>query len=267
MISRIPNELQPLLQDYAAGICSALPDVISGIYLQGSIALDGFIPGRSDIDFITVISRQLLEEELRELHAIHEQLKAKHSCYSVMEGQYTTSAHLSHSIQTPMIQFPKYFYGEYKGLTNGNIDSTSLWILKNHGITLHGAKPQHLLIDVDWPDLLIAMKYNLHKYWTEKAGHYESFVQDHWVDDTVLTLGRIMYTLEHKQIVTKDQGGLFLLQLVSDEWHPLIQEAIRIRRGDGSPSVFVSNKERAIQTQSFVNYMIHICNETYKLLD
>ncbi|NOU98367.1 DUF4111 domain-containing protein [Paenibacillus sp. LMG 31456] len=265
MIPRVPHVILPLLQDYVQLLISQLPEVVYGIYLQGSIVLDGFVPERSDIDFITIVSRNLTPEEINQIDLIHEKLKNKHDYYSVMEGQYTTLDHLRRTADLERERFPKYFYGKCMGLTKGQIDSTALWILKNHGLTLFGPNARGLEINVSWPDLLNAMKYNLHKYWTEKADNYELFLQDNWVDDTVLTLGRIMYTLEHQSVITKDQAGDYLVQMLPTEWHALIYEAMRIRQGKRENGHFPSIDERAARTQSFIKYIVNVCNEQYQL--
>ncbi|MFD0681424.1 MULTISPECIES: aminoglycoside adenylyltransferase domain-containing protein [unclassified Paenibacillus] len=265
MLRRVPSVILPLLQDYVQLISLHIPEVVCGVYLQGSIALGGFIPGRSDIDFITVVSGPLTSEEISRIDLLHEHLKSKHDYYSVMEGQYTTLDHLRKTAPLEREQFPKYFYGENRGLTKGQIDNTALWILKKHGLTLLGPEVNDLDIHVGWPDLLKAMKYNLHTYWTEKAYNYELFLQDNWVDDTVLTLGRIAYTLEHQSVVTKDQGGHYLMQTLPFEWHALIYEAMRIRQGMSENGYFPSIAERAARTQSFIRYMVKVCTEQYHL--
>ncbi|NOU75332.1 DUF4111 domain-containing protein [Paenibacillus sp. LMG 31458] len=50
------------------------------------------------------------------------------------------------------------------------------------------------------------------------------------MDDAVLTLGKIAFTLEHRTIVTKDEGGYYLLEKLPSEWHRLVNEALRIRQ-------------------------------------
>jgi hypothetical protein len=182
----------------------------------------------------------------------------------VTEGQYTSLDHLNKSIKKNVKRYPKYFYGESQGLTNGFIDTTSLWILKNHGITVFGPELSTINIAVDWQDILEAMKYNLHVYWAEKAKDMDIFFDDKWIDDTVLTLGRIDFTLENKIIVTKDEGGYYLLKILPSMWHRLVNEALRVRQGLNEV-YYSSSEERALDAKRLIKYITDLCNDRYKL--
>ena len=39
------------------------------------------------------------------------------------------------------------------------------WLLKNKGIAVVGADPQHLSYTVDWPTLIAYMQPNMNTYW------------------------------------------------------------------------------------------------------
>ncbi len=52
MSTAIPQSVQHVLNEYIALVHEALPGLLTGVYLQGSLALNAFSPGLSDIDFI-----------------------------------------------------------------------------------------------------------------------------------------------------------------------------------------------------------------------
>lgn len=83
----IPQQVQPLLNDYIGVIEKELPGFMSACYLHGSIALGAFQPSFSDIDFITVISQRSSENDIDRLAAIHQTLKQKYPDLS-MSGSY-----------------------------------------------------------------------------------------------------------------------------------------------------------------------------------
>ncbi|NIK75167.1 putative nucleotidyltransferase [Paenibacillus castaneae] len=267
MNSRIPIEIQPLISDFSRLLRSKLPNAAIGLYLQGSVVLQGFNKDKSDIDFVVVFNHECTEDELLIIQAIHEELKGNHRSYMVAEGQYTTLAHLNKTIHAANDRYPKFYYGQYEGLRNGWLDPTALWIVKYEGIAVFGPEVNELDIVVDWNDLLYAMKYNLHHYWTNKAQNVEIFMHDDWIDFTVLTLGRIMFTLQNKSIITKEQGGYYLLKELLPQWHPLIHEALQIRKGAAEISHFGSKEERAFETQKIIHFIINLCNKKYNLLD
>lgn len=261
--SPIPIEIAPMLQEFADLLRSKLPHAVLGLYIQGSIALSGFNKNKSDIDFIVVLQNaSITDDDVAEMLFIHEELMVKHSCYMVAEGQYTSVEHLNKSYPNNEDRFPSFYYGKFQGLRSGTVDITSSWILKHYGISVFGPEVDSLDIHVSWDDIQMAMDYNLNVYWTEKAKSVELLYMDEWIDFAVLTLGRIVYTLEHKGIVTKDEGGAYLLRELPLEWHSIVNEALRIRQGL-TESHYRSPEERALHTQQLISYITNYCNARY----
>ena len=60
---------------YARLVDDQLPERIRGLYLTGSVALDDYRPGRSDIDFVAVSDTALQPSELGVLQRIHTELR------------------------------------------------------------------------------------------------------------------------------------------------------------------------------------------------
>ena len=50
----LPSEVSVTMSGYARLVDEKLPERIRGLYLTGSLALDDYRPGRSDIDFVAV---------------------------------------------------------------------------------------------------------------------------------------------------------------------------------------------------------------------
>ncbi|WP_277674507.1 aminoglycoside adenylyltransferase domain-containing protein, partial [Piscibacillus halophilus] len=50
------------------------------------------------------------------------------------------------------------------------------------------------------------------------------------VEWTVLGLLRQYYTLMEKDIISKLEAGYYGLEILPTKWHPIIQEAINIRK-------------------------------------
>ena len=185
MLRLIPDEIQPMLQDFTDLLRSKLPHIVLGLYIQGSVALKGFNKNRSDIDFIVVLKNaEVRDEDILDIEAIHEKLRSKHAYYMVTEGQYTSLEHLNKSIRENNDRFPRFYYGESQGLRSGFVDPTSLWILKHHGISVFGPEVHTLNIAVDWPDVHGAMNYNLNIYWTERREMKSYF----WIINGLMTL-------------------------------------------------------------------------------
>jgi len=51
MDQRVPIQVQDVLTEYISRFHEGLPHTLEGLYLQGSIALNAYLDGTSDIDF------------------------------------------------------------------------------------------------------------------------------------------------------------------------------------------------------------------------
>ncbi|MEU4602001.1 nucleotidyltransferase domain-containing protein [Kribbella sp. NPDC023972] len=66
------TEFEAVTSQYLELIDDALPGLVSGFYLTGSIPLDDYHPGRSDIDGVVVVSEPVTDPEI--VRAVHEKL-------------------------------------------------------------------------------------------------------------------------------------------------------------------------------------------------
>jgi hypothetical protein len=71
-ISRVPDVIKPVLDEYISMVQHRLPDLVTGVYILGSIALDAFNERLSDIDFMTLLNRSCTEDDLQQLEEIHQ---------------------------------------------------------------------------------------------------------------------------------------------------------------------------------------------------
>src|SRR5688500_2815095 len=72
---RLPCEVSATMSAYARLVDDKLPERIRGLYLAGSLALDDYRPGRSDIDFVAVSDTALQPSELEMLRRVHTELR------------------------------------------------------------------------------------------------------------------------------------------------------------------------------------------------
>ncbi|SFS75267.1 aminoglycoside adenylyltransferase domain-containing protein [Paenibacillus sp. BC26] len=260
----IPDELTPLMDDFGRLLRLHVPHLVHGLYLQGSIALGGYQSMKSDIDVIVVLNQAVInEEDNAKITAIHEELHAKQPFHLAVEGLYTSLAHLSKNAEPAGETFPRLSHGGKKSLHTGYVDATSAWILKNHGIAVFGPEASELGIVVEWDEIRGAMNYNLNVYWAGKANRAELYMDEEWIEFAVLTLARIVYTMEHSSIITKLDAGLYLLQQESNRWHRVVREAVQIRSGGTGGTLYSTDLERAQEVQQFVQTTIAECNAKY----
>lgn len=146
MNPRVPELIQPLLEEYLRLMTKELPGLLSGFYLHGSIALNAFNPKLSDIDFIAFINWQCTTNDFGALQKIHQTIAAKYPLWR-LEGSYLQWDDIGQLEETA---------GRF------DLNCITWWVLKERGITLIGNEPRDLDITVSWELLIAKMQENMH---------------------------------------------------------------------------------------------------------
>ncbi|MGD6874792.1 GNAT family N-acetyltransferase [Sutcliffiella horikoshii] len=264
---RIPDSVsvQKVLDLFIDMCNKELPGLLVGLYLHGSISIDGYLEGKSDIDFVAVTSRKLTNEDAAILKDIH--LSLAETCKKPqLDGIY---------VQASNLQADGYFYNEGtfgKGVHNIPV---TWWLLKNKGVTILGQPVGELSLNVTTEDLTNYVRKNMNEYWATRVSVMEKRKEeliDYPVQQvetemewTVLGLLRQLYTLRERDIISKLAAGDYGLRELEPKWHDLIQEAVNIRKGNPERS-FTTNKERVNATIQFAKELIRSCiNREVKL--
>jgi hypothetical protein len=260
MHPRIPEPVQPVLQEYLLGMEEHLPGLLAGFYIHGSLALKAFNLYSSDIDFITVVSRRCTASDVECLRRIHAEVAQQYPRWPLQgsylkwddlgqfEGVIPPSPHLHDGVLTP------------DGCRE--IDAVTWWVLKNRGIALVGPEPQDLAFTVDWEALLTRMHENLNTYWknfTCKPARMAWLLTDFGVQWAVLGVLRLYYTFREEDITSKTGAGKYALAHLPGRWHRLIREAIQIREHTGA-STYRFRIRRAVEAWAFLRYVIRLGN-------
>ncbi|MBE5107142.1 DUF4111 domain-containing protein [Bacillus thuringiensis] len=256
----LPKEVKQLMEQYIVGVKEIfLDEKIVGVYVYGSTALGAFHIETSDVDFVTVIKDYVNEAEKQQLVELHKKL-SNSTLGKRMDGMYI-----------PLADLGKYNdeMNEYVYCADGkadigywDINAVTWWTLKNRGITVIGKEAEDLPFQIQWDDVVNTMKYNVEHYWSEKAKRPYLFFIEEWVESAVVTMGRILYTLENKTIVSKDRGLQYLLERSAKEWEPLLKEVERIRN-DPKEKRMLSRWRRADMTKRYLLHLIETCREKW----
>src|SRR6185437_13480142 len=84
----IHNEVKKVMMVYSSRLNEMFPNQVLGIYLYGSTVIGAFHPESSDIDFVTVFSREVNDEELKKLSYLHKKLRAENPLVKKFECEY-----------------------------------------------------------------------------------------------------------------------------------------------------------------------------------
>lgn len=261
----MPVSVQTVLNEYIALLHERLPNTLEGLYLQGSIALNAYVNDSSDIDFITVINRRLSEVEVRILSEIHKTIAGKYE-KPEMDGVYIMWKDIG-KLEADDDNYPYYNegtlgYGAY-------FNSITWWILKTNGVSIIGPEPSALKFEIDSQHLVSYVIENMNTYWAGRVQRIENAMGnklypptseiDDEIEWSVLGLLRQHYTLKEHDIISKLGAGEYALLHMPMEWHPIIKEAINIRKGM-KIKIFTSDEERINMALQFSKYIIQYCN-------
>ncbi|KMJ57267.1 hypothetical protein AB685_17880 [Bacillus sp. LL01] len=254
-MGRIPENVQKVLNLYIDSCNKELPGLLEGLYLHGSIAIDAYMEGESDVDFVAVTSRKLTGKDADTLKNIH--LNLEKTCEKPqLDGIY---------VQWTNMREETYFYNEGTfGKAVHDIPVT-WWLLKNKGITIMGPEAYDLPFAVTTEDLIAYVRKNMNEYWAQRifameqkkeqliaypVKHIETEME--W---TVLGLLRQFYTSKEQGIISKLEAGEYGRRELDQKWHDLIQEAIHIRKGSPERK-FTKNEERVNAIIDFAKELI-----------
>lgn len=265
MDPRVPEPIQPVIADYSSLTSKQLPNLLSGFYLVGSIALGEFNERFSDIDFVALLSQKAALEEIEALGNIHRAIEKKHPEWQ-MSGSYILTQDLG-KLEGTLESHPHYHDGVLDPNSCSDLNSVTWWELKNHGITILGEAPGNLPFTVDWDLLITRMRENLNSYWmswTKRPGRILAMYSDWGIQWAVLGVLRQFYTFNEHSITTKVRAGCYALGCLPVRWHQLIREAIDIRQGK-EESTYRLRIVRMIEAVNFLKYVIQLCNVSQSL--
>ena len=256
----VPEEVKVLLEQYVNGLQEIVAkEKLVGVYLYGSLALEAFHLETSDVDFVTVTTEQVSEAEKVKIRELHKRLCA-HELGKRMDGMYIPLAHVGKQNH----EMSPYLYCSEGKINEGHwdINSVTWWTIKNCGITVLGQKANELPYVVTWDDVVSTMKYNVEQYWSEKVRRPYLFLSTEWVESAVVTMGRIMCTLEMERIVSKDEGLQYMMNCCK-EWEPLLQDVYWVRQNEGMKQS-LSRWRRAQMTKQYLLFWIGECKKKWE---
>jgi hypothetical protein len=250
----LPIVVNDLLNEYIDLVNEYMPNQLEGLYLHGSLALDAFVEGSSDLDFIAVTQSGLTESELKKAKEIHRILADKY-LFPEMDGVYLTQNDLGTLCECFYYNNGIMNYGHF-------LNPVTWWLLKKNGIVIYGDVP---VIEINANDLVSYTYENMNTYWANRIQSYEESIDeltqtadsaiDKEVEWTVLGILRQFYTLREKDIISKQGAGEYSLKHLPEKWHPIIVDAINIRRGEENRH-YTSKRDRIEETIKLSKYLI-----------
>ncbi|GII97172.1 nucleotidyltransferase domain-containing protein [Sinosporangium siamense] len=211
-----------------------LPGVVEGLYLQGSIALGDYRQGKSDIDFVAVVSELPDPQLLRKVHA---ELKARHA-KPYFDGLYVTWDDLRRDPeQSPA--GPSVGMRRFREASRDERHLVTWHVLAQGGVAVRGPAIDELGVYTDWDTLERRTRENLEGYWTrwvERSSSLASVWGVSVLSGYLTTWGalgvtRLLHTLAVGEVTSKSAAGDYALKVFDERWHRIVREALRLRCG------------------------------------
>lgn len=221
------QEVNVVLQDLLTDVQRILGSHFVGMYLEGSLA-NGDFDQDSDIDFVVVTDDDVSGNILSALQAMHERINRIDTQWSTnLEGSYI-SQHALRRHDPKHANHPNIERGSGERLKM--VDHNETWIihryiLRERGITILGPAPKTLIDPISPKELQRAMLPALHGWATHILNHPNEIIHQGYQSYTVLSLCRILYTLQYGDIVSKAKAARWAKETLDKEWNALIDQA------------------------------------------
>jgi hypothetical protein len=217
-----------------------MPGWIVGFYVVGSAALGEYVPGRSDLDFVAVVSTRLDRSGLRRLRVV--QLAAIGQALRLSRRGGTPNGEfvLEDDVTKPVssIRSVAWHTGVELGEDGAFDVNPVVWkVLAERGLCVRGPEPQTLGLDPEPESLRRWNVDNLDGYWRRWGvhvgrGHARRTLSGlrygpRWVVGWG-TLGpsRLHCTIATGEVIGKRTAGEYALDTFAPEWHPVIRQGI-----------------------------------------
>lgn len=220
-------EVNVVLQDLLKDVQRILDGNLVGMYLEGSLA-NGDFDQDSDIDFVVVTDKEIEDNAFSALQMTHERINLLDTQWSTnLEGSYL-SKHAVRRHDPEHTRFPNIERGfgeRLKMIRNDETWNIHRHILHKCGITLIGPDPATLIDPISPDKLRQAMLPALHDWAAQILNNPNEIANQGYQSYTVLSLCRIIYTLEFGDIVSKLKAANWVKESQGGNWNSLIDQA------------------------------------------
>jgi len=256
-------EVNNVLGELLTNVQSILGNHFIGMYLYGSLA-SGDFDRESDVDYIVVTDKVLSNELVSEIQAMHTRIATIDSwCATQLEGSYIPQGALQQydPVRALHLHIDR---GRGERLNQMHLDSDPLsrawwggWVLlrdslREQGITLAGPAPQTLIDPVSPEELRQAALAILQGWAAQILDTPDEIDSRGYQSYTVLTLCRILYTLQNGAVASKSVAAKWVQETLDERWIPLIDRAWIGRQ---NPDLKVETDE-VHETLEFIRYTL-----------
>jgi hypothetical protein len=270
----IPPGAFTIINEFVVELYKIDRDLISGIYLTGSMSLADFRTDKSDIDFLVLCNELPNQHFRRQIAKVHSSFEKKFA--TKLNGSYITfeALNIRNSAECKTLSYLDSYLTEIPF----DMAAVTLYELKTTAITLSGTQAQKLPLRIELKDVNEFLFKNINTYWKGWIARHSSFTSrgvllfliprlTEWV---ILGLARQLFTLRTGEITSKTNAGSYCLEHLGVNYHAIIKEAIEIRNNDDKHLLILKSSyylkpsvKRYYKTIECANYLLKLFNEEY----
>jgi len=231
-------DVDAALADLLEGVQATLGPRLVGVYLDGSLAIGDFSEHSSDIDVLVVTEDALPDDIVAALGAMHARLGAGATKWgSELEVAYIPQRALRR-FDPDDNDHPCVERGSTEVYRERHEKDWIIhrYVIREHGIALAGPDPRTLIDPVGAHDLRDAVVSILHGWWLPAPACRRVLDNPFYRCYAVLTMSRILYTLEYGIVVSKPVAAQWVQETLDERWAPLIAAA-RAWSRDAAPDL------------------------------
>jgi hypothetical protein len=216
-------DLNELLARFVSRVRAALGDDFVGAYLTGSFALGGG-DAASDCDFLVVSTGLLTVEQERAVRALHDEILDWPGYWAFnLEGSYAPKADL----RTLAALGREWLYvnrgaREMAWSTHCNTEDVR-WVVRERAPTVAGTAAREFVCEVPADMLRNAARPQV-EHFLDELSTWATFEVSWTQRYAVEALSRLLYTLEHGVVISKQTALDWAEDVLPDAWHDLVRQ-------------------------------------------
>ena len=259
---RLPPLVADVVERYLIAIDAHSPGLIQALYLTGSVALDDFRPGASDIDFLAVTTQRLDTLARTGLQRVLARVSAERR-KPFFDGTYVTWSDLK---ADPAARRPSasVHQGRWNDHDPDSCDLVTWHTLAWHGVAVRGPEPRMVEVWTDRSALEAWTLHNMATYWRNWHARARRLPSKLGLANLgtwgpswgVLGLARQHFTVRTGDITSEYGAGLYAREVFPSRWHSIIDECLRIRGMPDAPSGYRSALARRRDTLAFMELVM-----------
>lgn len=226
-----------MLLDLHGRVSDILNAHMIGMYLVGSLAMDGFEASRSDIDFVVIAEDHLSDPIIESLESMHMRLaRMGNKWMKKLEGAYVPKAIIRrHDPDHPPV--PTINEGSFYVAPLGSDWVFQRYLLREARTTVSGPSLYDLIDPVFATDLKDAVHEVIEQWWAPMLDSPSRLLDPGYQPYAVLSMCRSLYTVTTGELASKSKAANWALESLPDDWSSLINHALAWRDGDDIVSI------------------------------